>query len=67
MLPAEDLIPYSEADVQAIDALFKRIAERGHRIRIQKQAIALVPVDNAVPLNTSVTQPATADENGQLS
>ena len=38
MLVTENSRGFSSADALAIDTLFKRLAERGHKIRMRRQA-----------------------------
>ena len=67
MLSAEGAREYSEADALAIDLLFKRLAERGRKIRLQNQTIISDPVDKAGDDKGSSLQTVVAGENGQPS
>jgi hypothetical protein len=47
MLQTESVHEHSKADALAIDALFRRLAERGRKIRLQRQAINTPSLDEA--------------------
>jgi hypothetical protein len=67
MLPIEGAGACSKADVLAIDALFRRIAERGRRIRTQKQYIPLPTFEKARDGRVMAPEQMRADKNGQTS
>lgn len=58
---------WSEADVLAIEALFKRIAERGHKIRLQNQQLNPDSGEKDANSKDSPAQAVVAGQNGQVS
>jgi hypothetical protein len=55
MSPNELTQTYSNADVLAIESLFKRLAARGRAIRIHKQAVNLDQAEKPITIKVSST------------
>ena len=61
----KEALEYSEIDLQAVDALFKRLAERGHRIRSQKQSADSNLIESPGAGKGAIEQSVPNDENEQ--
>jgi hypothetical protein len=57
----------SEADILAIEALFKRIAERGRKIRLQNSALKSNSGEDVANSKNSLAQAVVVGQNGQVS
>ena len=54
--------PASQVDIMAIDALFRRIAERGRKVRAQEQSQAVDNKEQAIELKKNMPL-AKGDQN----